>query len=253
MEQNYINKHTLNIMLNFAEMMMASGAEVNRIEDSLTRIGLSCGAVKMDVYAIASNITITALDKDGISYTQTRRMTSVASTDFDMLDKLNSLSRDKCEGKITFEEFEEAVSTMPATVDSELKLYIGSMLAAGAFALFFGGSVWDAIASFFFGIPIYFMQSKFRSFCPNTIIFNLLTAFVVGICICIVAKIFNLNADKVIIGDIMLLIPGIAFTNSIRNLLVGDTNTGIMRLVETILWAAALALGFVLSIMLIGV
>ncbi|MBR5505614.1 MAG: threonine/serine exporter family protein, partial [Clostridia bacterium] len=81
----------------------------------------------------------------------------------------------------------------------------------------------------------------------------LLTSFLVGICICFTSQLFSLNADKIIIGDIMLLIPGIAFTNSIRNLLVGDTNTGVIRMVETILWAASLALGFVLSMMLIGV
>ena len=54
------------------------------------------------------------------------------------------------------------------------------------------------------------------------------------------------------IGDIMLLIPGIAMTNSIRDILIGDTISGIMRLIETLLWAAALALGFMISIAVIG-
>jgi uncharacterized membrane protein YjjP (DUF1212 family) len=57
--------------------------------------------------------------------------------------------------------------------------------------------------------------------------------------------------DKIMIGDIMLLIPGIAMTNSIRNMLVGDTISGIMRLIESLLWAGALALGF-MTVMLIS-
>ena len=43
------------------------------------------------------------------------------------------------------------------------------------------------------------------------------------------------------IGDIMLLIPGILMTNSIRDILIGDTISGVMRLVESLLWAGALA------------
>ena len=50
----------------------------------------------------------------------------------------------------------------------------------------------------------------------------------------------------------MLLIPGIAMTNSIRDILVGDTISGLMRLIESILWAGSLACGFMTAILLIG-
>lgn len=245
--------HVLNILLDFGEMMLSSGAEVNRAEDAITRLGLSYDVEKMNVFAITSNMTVTMIDKFGNTYTQSRRMISTASTDFLKLERLNSLSREKCNGKISESEFEAKLSEIKAYCPNPYKLYIGSMLAAGAFAVFFGGTIFDGVAAVVFAALIYFMQSSFQKFCPNTVMFNLITSFVVGIGICIAAKVFNLNADKIMIGDIMLLIPGIAFTNSIRNLLVGDTNTGVMRLVETILWAGALALGFVLSIMLIGV
>ena len=55
------------------------------------------------------------------------------------------------------------------------------------------------------------------------------------------------------IGDIMLLIPGVPFTNAVRNVLIGDTISGLMRLVESILWAGAIACGFVLSVWITGV
>lgn len=50
----------------------------------------------------------------------------------------------------------------------------------------------------------------------------------------------------------MLLIPGIPMTNAVRDILVGDTISGIMRLVETLLWAGALACGFMAAIFIIG-
>ena len=41
------------------------------------------------------------------------------------------------------------------------------------------------------------------------------------------------RADLISIGNIMLLIPGIAFTNSLRDLFSGDTITGLIRWYES--------------------
>ncbi len=60
------------------------------------------------------------------------------------------------------------------------------------------------------------------------------------------------HADKVLIGIIMLLIPGIMLTNSIRDILLGDIISGSLRLVEAILMAATLALGMMAAIWLMG-
>ena len=84
-------------------------------------------------------------------------------------------------------------------------------------------------------------------------IFNLTAAFLAGSGICAVGRMLPfLHTDKIMIGDIMLLIPGIAMTNSIRDILVGDTISGLMRLIESILWAGSLACGFMGAILLIG-
>ena len=245
-------KKALNTILDFGELMVSVGGEINRVEDTLTRLGMSYGAKRMNVFAVTNNIIVTMIVEDEVIYTQSRRFQSNADTDFKKLEFLNSLSRDKCDGKISKEEFEQRIKEIGSEQSSKLKICIGSMMAGGAFTIFFGGTVPDAIAAVFFAIAVYFMQAKFRRFCPNNIIFNLLTSFVVGLAICAVSGIIGLNADKVIIGDIMLLIPGIAFTNSMRDLLSGDTMTGIMRLVETVIWATALAIGFVLAIMVMG-
>ena len=55
---------------------------------------------------------------------------------------------------------------------------------------------------------------------------------------------------KILIGEVMLLIPGIFMTNAIHDMLVGDTVAGTMRFVETMLWAVALAGGFMTAIFL---
>ena len=54
------------------------------------------------------------------------------------------------------------------------------------------------------------------------------------------------------VGVIMLLVPGVAFTNAVKDIFIGDTISGVMRLTEAVLWAAALALGFALAGSLVG-
>lgn len=78
-------------------------------------------------------------------------------------------------------------------------------------------------------------------------------ALITGMIICLIGRLFSfVHIDEIMIGDIMLLIPGIAMTNSIRDILIGDTISGIMRFIETLVWSGALAVGFMGAILLIG-
>ena len=51
--------------------------------------------------------------------------------------------------------------------------------------------------------------------------------------------------DKISIGNIMLRIPGIKLTNSIRDFFSGDTMTGILGFLEAALLSMTIAFGFV--------
>ena len=133
-------------------------------------------------------------------------------------------------------------------------MYLGSVLAAGSFAVFFGGSFADGLAAAVFAVIICLFQEKGAQLLANNVMFNLVCSFFTGTLICLTVKLLPLfHADKIMIGDIMLLIPGIAITNSIRDMLMGDTIAGIMRLIESILWAGALASGFMASIWMVGI
>ena len=49
--------------------------------------------------------------------------------------------------------------------------------------------------------------------------------------------------DFVIIGTLMILVPGLLITTSMRDIIYGDTNSGINRIVQVLLSAFAIALG----------
>ncbi len=242
----------LHLLLDMGKLMLCSGGEVNRVENTLSLMGKAYGAVETNVLVITASIVVTMKFNDGNLITESRRVDKSGSNKLWQLENLNALSRKCCKDPMPVEQLETEILKCQKPVNP-VKFYLGSVLAAGAFSIFFGGSIFDGIAAVVFALLICLFQKKLADIFPNNIIFNIVCSFVVGMIICVSANIIpKISADNIIAGDIMLLIPGVAFTNAIRDLLVGDTISGLFRLIESLLWAAGLAVGFMLAIFITG-
>jgi len=247
------NKAFIDIMLDLGEELLASGAEVNRVENTLCRMGEAYGAKRVNVFVITSSIVITVIFPSGEEITNTRRIVRSVSTNLSRLEQLNKLSRECTENKLSIKEIEIKLKTITTHKPTKIFEYSGSVLAAGAFAVFFGGNIFDGIIAAIFGAVICFLSLTFAPKCPTRVFYYFSTALLVGICICLISTISScFHADKIMIGDIMLLIPGIAITNSVRDMLIGDTLSGAMRFIESLIWAIAIAGGFMLAIAITG-
>ena len=95
--------HTL---LDIGEEMLLSGAEVFRVEDTVSHIGNAYGAQRVNIFVITSSIILTLTDAEGRDWTHTKRIEKPAGTDFARLEKLNELSRDCCAEGLTLDELE---------------------------------------------------------------------------------------------------------------------------------------------------
>ena len=241
-------------LLNMGAAMISCGADINLVEESLARMGKAYGARDMNVLAITSSVVVTMRDSAGQERTQTRRIHTAMATDFDKLEKLNALCRRCCDELLAPAEIERALARIGSEGVSRAYLYVGSVLAAGSFAVFFGGSVADGAVAAIFALVVCLLVKHVKPYCPNEIVFNFVASLVSGFGICAAVRLVPaLQADKIIIGVIMLLIPGIAITNAMRDMLAGDTIAGTLRLVESLLWAGAIALGFMVAIWAVGV
>lgn len=246
-------RQLISCMLDIGVEMVKSGAEISRVEDTLIRIGLSYGAKRVNAFALASNILISVEFQGGEEITRTRRINKGMQNDFAKLEDLNDLSRRFCQSDMSVFELHSQYLKIHEKKPSASLTYFGYALASGAFALFFGGNAYDSIISAICGILICFMQYKITPLCKNNITFIIIVSFISGLGISLLCKPFSfLNPDKIMIGDIMLLVPGVAITNSVRDIFVGDTITGTMRFIECLLSAAALAAGFMLAIFVSG-
>lgn len=243
----------ISCMLDIGTEMVKSGAEISRVEDTLIRMGLSYGAKRVNAFALASNILISVEFQGGEEITRTRRINKGLQNDFSKLEELNDLSRRFCGGNMSVFELHLEYLKIHEKKPSIFLTYFGYALASGAFALFFGGNIYDSFVAALFGILICLMQYKITPLCKNNITFIIISSFISGLGISLLCKPLSfLNPDKIMIGDIMLLVPGVAITNSVRDIFVGDTITGTMRFIECVLSSAALAAGFMLAIFVSG-
>lgn len=243
----------LRLLLGIGERMLESGAEIHRIEDTLDRVGRAAGAAHMNVMVITASIMITVGFGEDVMVTSSRRIRHEASTNFHVLEQINKASRAYCAGLMTGDEFEALLHELDEPAEST-SIYIGSALSAGAFCLFFGGTMADMAVCSLIALLVCGFKLHVAARFPNRVIYNLAVAFLSGVVICVTAKLIpGLQASKIMIGDIMLLTPGIAITTGLRDALVGDTISGTMRLIESVLWAGALAFGFMASMVVTGI
>ena len=248
------SKMLLTCALDIGEKMLISGAEISRVEDSVKRICNAYDVKRIDVFTITSSMVATLEDKDGNSITETRRITK-HHTDLTKLHKLNDLSR-KIVRRVPdihyirnqIDEIEKGTKEYNLPIQCTVSAQI-----AGAFAIFFGGAFLDGIAAALIGIVLKLIVYATEKTQVNMIFANVVCSFAVcSIAFAFVMLGFGYSTDKIIIGNIMLLIPGVALTNSIRDMISGDIMAGMLRLCEACLVSLAIAAGYIIAALIFG-
>lgn len=239
-------------VLEIGRRLVETGAEVRRVEDTITRICTAYGFDDCEIYAVTSLIVATIKGPDGKHYTQSVRVVS-SGTDLGRLEELNAQSRYICENTPSIEELTKSIKSYERPKPKPVIKCIGYMLAAGGFAVFFGGGWQDGLASAAVAIAIYLMDYNLKLRNINTVIYTFVASLLSGcIAILFVHLGFGINIDKVMIGDIMLFIPGLLLVSSVKEMFNRDIVTGLYRMIEAVLIAVAIAGGFALSYYLFG-
>ena len=221
-----------------------SGAETFRIEESVRRVLLAYN-IESEVFAIPNCLTVSIETPDGKVMTRMRRI-GFHGNDLDTVEKYSNLSRKIC---TETPEPKEARCWIQKT-DSSLRSYqfpvilLGHFLGAFGFSIVFGGSFIDGLCSGVSGILIGLMSRFMGNLKVNPFFSTIASAFAMAFASYTMGALgIARNTDTVIIGALMILVPGLIFTNAMRDIIFGDTNSGINRIVQVLLIAAAIALG----------
>jgi uncharacterized membrane protein YjjP (DUF1212 family) len=185
---------------------------------------------------------------DGTTLTQVRRFRKMTSIDLSKLERINALSRAVCVNPISLDDLEGAVEMITRRKVREIKLLCGYVLGGAAFAMFFGGNLWDAVFAGMVGVLVWAFNVYLSPIFMNPVVSQFIITFLAGFSVAVATSFIPLlHQDDVTIGEIMLLVPGVAVTNAIRDILLGDTLSGILRMIEALLLAATLAIGMIFS------
>lgn len=244
--------NVLRISLDIGEGLLKSGAEVRRVEFAIEKICHTYGAAHIEVFSINSLILASVRMPDGSYSSQTRRITSI-SNHLLCLERYNALSRRICEERPSFDEVDEEIRLIKKKAKYPIWLsLLGNMLAAGAFAVFFGGSLSDGLAAMIIGLAVGAL-SMIRSRYLNDVTQTLFLSIVAGLMTCTLVILgVGKNMDMVAIGTIMLLIPGLWLGNATRDLLYGDTLAGSVKTVQACITAIMIAIGYAVAIFMLG-
>jgi uncharacterized membrane protein YjjP (DUF1212 family) len=220
------------------------GAETFRIEESVNRI-LAAYGIESEVFAIPNCLIVSIETLEGKPMTRMRRI-GYHGNDLDSVEKYSNLSRRICAEK---PEPATAKQWLHQTELSRrnyppIMTIIGSALGGCGFSVLFGATFSDAVCAAACGALIGVVD-LFMSHLKANQFFRIITeSFLMSMLAYAFGGLGIANScDAIIIGALMLLVPGLLFTNAMRDIIFGDTNSGTNRIVQVLLIAAAIALG----------
>ena len=247
------NEQVLTSAINIGEQLLINGGESSRVEDTIGRICSAYEMLQTHTFCIASCIIVSVQTADGEWLTQTRRILNYG-TNMHKLDRLNDLSRTICRTPMSYEEILQKYNDIVTekVYPFSVQLLIAAMIAA-SFTIFFGGKFPDAFAALFIGAFLKLTLNGLQALKMKPIFYNIICSIASGLaCIFSVNVGIGKNLDAIMIGNIMLLIPGVLLTNSFRDFISGDMITGILHFSEAIITAICVAGGFIIAIILTG-
>lgn len=239
----------LSVALDVASGLLKNGASVSRAENTVERICYALGAEEVNVFSFPSIIEVSVKISDGSEVSQMKRVYG-SSNNFGKLEMLNQLSRDICSKKCTLEEAHEKSKNINSSPCYKLPLVVaGGGVAAGSYAVFYGGSLLDFIPAALIGalmvyLNILLSRREFNGY-ARTFILSLIGGFL-SILFCWIYTLCGVDSScsMVMIGTIMVVIPGLLVCNAVRDMFVGDIFSGSFELLNGIITTLAIVAGY---------
>ncbi|MBN1038001.1 threonine/serine exporter family protein [Clostridium sp. ZS1] len=225
------------------KIMLESGAETYRVEETICRICTSFGVDQADSFVIPTGIMVSISHGDEV-VSLVKRVTS-RGVDLNKIDKINDLARKTQIELLSIDEFnKELIEISKGDRYSNSYTFFWSAISAGSFAMLFGGNAKDFIVATLIGLIIKIVITICQKLSINEFFVNTLCGAICAFLALIFIKLnIGSNLDKIIIGAIMLLVPGLTITNAIRDTIAGDLLSGMTKALEAFLVAVSIAVG----------
>lgn len=251
------NEQIMNTALLAGEIMVRSGAEAYRVEDTMLHILENSKADRKEAVVMMTGVVATISNEGEPPMTMARRV-SDCGVDLTKVVQVNDVSRKLSSGEM---DFDEGYRTLLEIQSGNLREYkhpiyyiLVNIGAAIGFTMMFGGRTQELLAAALAGIGLAAASHINGKIGMNKFVAETFAAMTTTV-ITILVKAFifkDMNVDVVMVGPIMPLVPGFAFTNAVRDIFQGNYLTGSSRILEAFIHAGMIALGVGIGMAMFG-
>ena len=238
----------LDLIALMGEHLLLNGAEIARVQETMTIAAKAFGKENIDVYAVSNGIFVTMNHNRQTRHTQVKYV-PLSSPNLGKVAAINQLSRGICEGKYTVERALRRMRAIAAMPGASLGVQLAACaVGSGSFCYLFGGSLVDSLCTVPVGVILclfQYMMGRAKISKMMQTIFSSAIVTLMGMLVALLCRPFlpQIDMDKIIIGGLIILVPGMPFTTSIRDFFNGDYLSGTIRLIDALLVAVCMAIG----------
>lgn len=235
-------EEVLNLALIVGKILLISGAETYRVEDTIIRL---CAWRKMGYVKVFVTPTVIIIgDEKAHGFTCMARVTN-RTTNLSLVSEVNDMSFSFGQWPLNYKDTKRLLEEkLQRSEPSKFVMSTASGLAAACFAVMLGGNLADFGAAFLSGFLAMLVVKQFASMRISSFWENAVAGIIIALVALTCCRLTtSCTQENIIVGAIMPFLPGVAFTNGIRDFMAGDLLSGNCRIAEAFLFAASLAVG----------
>ena len=232
------------LVVSAGEILLQSGAEIFRVEGTMKHMANSLHIYSLETYIIANGIFATAEGDRDLMRAQIKEV-STGDTDLGKIEAVNTLSRDLEQNRCTFDEALARMESIRKMGDYPVSMLIPAYgVGAGCFCYALCGSASDsvaaALAGLILGVFFWLLRNWKNAKALKTILGSMLVTF---LSVTLLNHHLGTDLNNIIIGGLMPMLPGVSFTNAIRDFVENDYVSGLIRLMDVLLTVVSVAVG----------
>lgn len=232
-------------------LMLENGAEIYRVEETIDYMLKTSGLKTSEAFVVSTGIMI-SLDDPSIDALTVIRRVNRGATNLNVVAQVNDISRKFYKRVISLEEAFSQLKHLDKTRYPWWLKDICTIFVVASFAGMYGGNGYDMLATAIVGIFLAAWLHAGKKIGLNSLIKDLTASVVISVMASVMVHIgVGMHIDRIIIGAIMVLVPGAAITNAIRDTLHGDYTSGNANILQAFAEAAMIALGVYVGLLLL--
>lgn len=245
-------KQVLEIALSAGQILISNGAEAYRVEETIEKICSSYN-LECECMATAKGVFVSVVYGNDEKVTSLKKIKS-RRVDLYRIELVNSFSRSLQDKSVSYEEAKNILRSIEDApyFSFRVRIFAASMTSF-VYTLFFKGTIYDAVVSAIISIGVYYLLDRASSVKVFPFFESFFSGFIIGGVSLIAQRAFPaVNKVNVITGAIMILLPGVALTNGIKDIIYGDFTSGMVKFGEAMLVITAIGAG-IAAALLVGI